>query len=102
MHLQGMVWKSLSRQGNWSLLYNVDTWELLDLSYGERTLEEMVFTSWHSPWSGPGGHWTQPRTLLSNVTLKSYSLDEKGRRGQETSSPPSKSREVCTEDSWRS
>lgn len=25
MHLQGMVWKSLSRQGNWSLLYNVDT-----------------------------------------------------------------------------
>lgn len=55
MNPQGTVWKSLSRQGNWSLLYNVGTWEFLDLSYGEQTLVEMVSISQDSPWNRPAG-----------------------------------------------
>lgn len=40
------------------LPYSVGIWEFLDLGYGGQTLEEMVSTSWDSPWSGSGGHWT--------------------------------------------
>lgn len=57
-HLQGMVWKSLSRQGSWSLLYNVDM--------GAPGLE-----LWEEANTGKDGHyfmaftmeWARRRTL---------------------------------------
>lgn len=69
MNLQRMVWKSLSRQGNWSPPYNVGIWALLNVSYGEQTLEETVLL--HGIYHGMGQEvTTQPRTFLSSETLK--------------------------------
>lgn len=44
-------------QGRYNVPYNMGTWVILEMSYGEQTLEETVSTSWYLPWIGPGGHY---------------------------------------------